>query len=109
MTATGAASAARVPHDVVRARSTQLLARYVFAPGRLPGHAHPRHHRGGADLRAPAPTRSASAEVGFGPVTSGDIQAFNLTAAELLPRCSTAPALGRRYLDAAAQPQPRFR
>jgi uncharacterized protein len=40
-------------------------------------------------------------EVGFGPVTSGDIQAFNLSADELAEVFDGLKALGRRYLDAA--------
>lgn len=45
------------------------------------------------------------AEVGFGPVTSGDISAFNLTSEEMVEVFAGMKRLGRRYLDAALQGQ----
>lgn len=40
-------------------------------------------------------------EVGFAPVTSGDISSFNLSEAELQQVFDNMKALGRRYIDAA--------
>ncbi len=43
------------------------------------------------------------AEVGFAPVTSGDIAAYNLTEAELVQVFAGMKQLGERYLEAALQ------
>src|SRR5690606_2781230 len=43
------------------------------------------------------------AEVGFAPVTSGDISSFNLTPEALLALVANFKARGRRYLQAALQ------
>lgn len=43
------------------------------------------------------------AEVGFAPVTSGDISSFNLTGEELVEVFANMKALGRRYLAAALE------
>jgi uncharacterized protein len=87
-------------YDVVRRKVDLLLARYRARPvgcrvtltrgitGVVPIFEH-LHHEVGFD------------EVGFGPVTSGDIQAFNLSADELAEVFDGLKALGRRYLDAA--------
>ena len=87
-------------YDVVRRKVDLLLARYRARPvgcrvtltrgitGVVPIFEHLHHEVG-------------FAEVGFGPVTSGDIQAFNLTADELAEVFDGLKALGRRYLEAA--------
>src|SRR5690606_31744291 len=43
------------------------------------------------------------AEVGFAPVTSGDISTFNLTSEELIEVFAGLKRLGQRYLDAALE------
>ena len=43
------------------------------------------------------------AEVGFAPVTSGDISTFNLTGEELIEVFAGLKRLGRRYLEAALE------
>ncbi len=95
-------------YDVVRRKVDLLLARYRARPvgcrrhptrgitGVVPIFEHLHHEVG-------------FAEVGFGPVTSGDIQAFNLDGEELAEVFDGLKALGRRYLDAAlAQAQHRL-
>ena len=43
------------------------------------------------------------AEVGFAPVTSGDISTFNLSSEELIEVFASMKRLGRRYLEAALE------
>lgn len=87
-------------YDVVRRKVDLLLARYRARPvgcrvtltrgitGVVPIFEHLHREVG-------------FAEVGFGPVTSGDIQAFNLTADELAEVFDGLKTLGRHYLEAA--------
>ena len=89
-------------YEVVRRKAEMLLARYDSRPV-------------GARVTLTRGTTEVEeiwdhlindlgfAEVGFAPVTSGDISTFNLTSEELVTLFTNFKALGRRYLDAALQ------
>lgn len=87
-------------YEVVRRKAEMLLARYDSRPV-------------GARVTLTRGTTEVEeiwdhlindlgfAEVGFAPVTSGDISTFNLSPEELVTLFANFKALGRRYLEAA--------
>ncbi|QOT82044.1 quinohemoprotein amine dehydrogenase maturation protein [Cupriavidus basilensis] len=89
-------------YDVVRRKVAMLLDRYTSRPVG----ARVTLTRGTSDVEAIWDhlfNEIGFAEVGFAPVTSGDIDTFNLTAEELQGVFASMKALGRRYLAAALE------
>ncbi len=87
-------------YDVVRRKVEMLLARYNARPIGC----RVTLTRGITDVEAIYDHLSGELgffEVGFGPVTSGDIAEFNLTGEELVEVFAGMKRLGKRYLEAA--------
>ena len=87
-------------YDVVRRKVEMLLARYTARPVGC----RVTLTRGITDVERIYDHLSGELgffEVGFGPVTSGDIAEFNLTGEELVEVFAGMKRLGRRYLEAA--------
>lgn len=87
-------------YEVVRRKAEMLLSRYDSRPVG----ARVTLTRGTTEVEAiwdHLINDLGFAEVGFAPVTSGDISSFNLTEAELVTLFGNLKALGRRYLEAA--------
>ncbi|MGB2130333.1 MAG: quinohemoprotein amine dehydrogenase maturation protein, partial [Marinobacterium sp.] len=87
-------------YDVVRRKVEMLLARYTARPVGC----RVTLTRGITDVERIYDHLSGELgffEVGFGPVTSGDIAEFNLTGEELVEVFTGMKRLGRRYLEAA--------
>ena len=91
-------------YDVVRRKVDLLLSRYRSRPVG----ARVTLTRGITDVETiwnHLFNELGFAEVGFAPVTSGDMADYNLTAEELVEVFANMKALGRRYLDAALEPR----
>ncbi|MCV6589385.1 MAG: quinohemoprotein amine dehydrogenase maturation protein [Marinobacterium sp.] len=89
-------------YDVVRKKVGMLLARYNARPVGC----RVTLTRGITDVETifdHLHNELGFSEVGFGPVTSGDISAFNLTADEMVEVFAGMKRLGRRYLSAALE------
>ncbi|WIF69916.1 quinohemoprotein amine dehydrogenase maturation protein [Metapseudomonas otitidis] len=89
-------------YDVVRRKVEMLLSRYTSRPVG----ARVTLTTGVTDVETIWDhlfNELGFAEVGFAPVTSGDISSFNLTADELVQVFANMKALGRRYLEAALE------
>lgn len=89
-------------YDVVRRKVDMLLSRYRSRPVG----ARVTLTRGITDVETiwnHLFNELGFAEVGFAPVTSGDMASFNLTGEELVQVFSNMKALGRRYLEAALE------
>jgi uncharacterized protein len=89
-------------YDVVRRKAEMLLSRYTSRPVG----ARVTLTRGITDVETiwnHLFNEMGFAEVGFAPVTSGDLSAFNLTSDELVQVFANMKALGRRYLEAALE------
>ncbi|MEB3898969.1 quinohemoprotein amine dehydrogenase maturation protein [Pseudomonas putida] len=89
-------------YDVVRRKVDMLLSRYRSRPVG----ARVTLTRGITDVETiwnHLFNELGFAEVGFAPVTSGDMASFNLTGEELVQVFSNMKALGRRYLKAALE------
>ncbi|MBR9827110.1 MAG: quinohemoprotein amine dehydrogenase maturation protein [Oceanospirillales bacterium] len=87
-------------YDVVRRKVEMLLARYTARPVGC----RVTLTRGVTDVETIYDHLSGELgffEVGFGPVTSGDIAEYNLTGEELVEVFAGMKRLGKRYLDAA--------
>ena len=87
-------------YDVVRRKVEMLLARYTARPVGC----RVTLTRGITDVERIYDHLSNELgffEVGFGPVTSGDIAEFNLTGEELVEVFAGMKRLGKRYLEAA--------
>ncbi|WP_079202208.1 quinohemoprotein amine dehydrogenase maturation protein [Pseudomonas sp. CC6-YY-74] len=89
-------------YDVVRKKAEMLLSRYNSRPVG----ARVTLTRGVTDVEHIWDhlfNELGFAEVGFAPVTSGDMSDFNLTSEELVEVFANMKALGRRYLEAALE------
>ena len=89
-------------YDVVRRKVDMLLSRYDSRPVG----ARVTLTRGVTDVETiwnHLFNELGFAEVGFAPVTSGDMADYNLTAEELVEVFANMKTLGRRYLDAALE------
>lgn len=89
-------------YDVVRRKVDMLLSRYTSRPIG----ARVTLTRGVTDIEKiwdHLYNELGFAEVGFAPVTSGDISSYNLTNDELVEVFRNMKALGRRYLEAALE------
>ncbi|HDS1705228.1 quinohemoprotein amine dehydrogenase maturation protein [Pseudomonas putida] len=89
-------------YDVVRRKADLLLSRYTSRPVG----ARVTLTRGITDVETiwnHLFNEIGFAEVGFAPVTSGDMADFNLTGDELVQVFANMKALGRRYLEAALE------
>ena len=89
-------------YDVVRRKADMLLSRYTSRPVG----ARVTLTRGITDVETiwnHLFNETGFAEVGFAPVTSGDMADFNLTGEELVHVFANMKALGRRYLEAALE------
>ena len=89
-------------YDVVRRKADMLLSRYTSRPVG----ARVTLTRGITDVETiwnHLFNEMGFAEVGFAPVTSGDMADFNLTGEELVQVFANMKALGRRYLEAALE------
>ncbi len=89
-------------YDVVRRKADMLLSRYDSRPVG----ARVTLTRGVTDVETIWDhlfNEMGFAEVGFAPVTSGDISTYNLSAEELIEVFANMKALGRRYLEAALE------
>lgn len=89
-------------YDVVRRKADMLLSRYDSRPVG----ARVTLTTGVTDIETiwnHLFNEMGFAEVGFAPVTSGDISAYNLTGEELVQVFANMKALGRRYLEAALE------
>jgi len=89
-------------YDVVRRKADMLLSRYTSRPVG----ARVTLTRGITDVETiwnHLFNEMGFAEVGFAPVTSGDMADFNLTGEELVHVFANMKALGRRYLEAALE------
>jgi uncharacterized protein len=89
-------------YDVVRRKAQMLLARYDSRPVG----ARVTLTTGVTDVETIWDhlfNELGFAEVGFAPVTSGDISSFNLTGEELIEVFASMKRLGRRYLEAALE------
>ena len=87
-------------YDVVRRKADMLLSRYTSRPVG----ARVTLTKGITDVETiwnHLFNEVGFAEVGFAPVTTGDISSFNLTAEEVEQVFANMKALGRRYLEAA--------
>ena len=89
-------------YDVVRRKVDLLLSRYRSRPVG----ARVTLTRGVTDVETiwnHLFNELGFAEVGFAPVTSGDMASYNLTSEELVEVFANMKALGRRYLEAALE------
>ncbi|WP_447750407.1 quinohemoprotein amine dehydrogenase maturation protein [Pseudomonas nicosulfuronedens] len=89
-------------YDVVRRKADMLLSRYKSRPVG----ARVTLTTGVTDVETIWDhlfNEMGFAEVGFAPVTSGDVSSFNLTGDELKQVFANMKALGRRYLDEALE------
>ncbi|WP_372832068.1 quinohemoprotein amine dehydrogenase maturation protein [Pontibacterium sp.] len=88
-------------YDVVKKKVDMLLSRYTARPVGC----RVTLTRGITDVEAIFDHLSGLgfAEVGFGPVTSGDITSFNLTPEEMVEVFAGMKRLGKEYLDAALE------
>ncbi|MDU9389929.1 quinohemoprotein amine dehydrogenase maturation protein [Pseudomonas japonica] len=89
-------------YDVVRRKADMLLSRYDSRPVG----ARVTLTKGVTDIETiwnHLFNEMGFAEVGFAPVTSGDISAYNLSGEELIEVFANMKALGRRYLEAALE------
>ena len=89
-------------YDVVRRKADMLLSRYDSRPVG----ARVTLTTGVTDIETiwnHLFNEMGFAEVGFAPVTSGDISSYNLTGEELVEVFANMKALGRRYLEAALE------
>jgi uncharacterized protein len=87
-------------YDVVRRKAQMLLSRYNSRPVG----ARVTLTKGVTDVETIWDhlfNEMGFAEVGFAPVTSGDISTYNLSSEELIEVFASMKALGRRYLEAA--------
>ena len=89
-------------YDVVRRKAEMLLSRYNSRPVG----ARVTLTTGVTDVETIWDhlfNELGFAEVGFAPVTSGDISTFNLSSDELIEVFANMKKLGRRYLEAALE------
>ena len=89
-------------YDVVRRKAEMLLSRYTSRPVG----ARVTLTRGVTDVETIWDhlfNELGFAEVGFAPVTSGDISTYNLTGEELIEVFGNLKKLGLRYLEAALE------
>src|SRR5690606_25600287 len=89
-------------YDVVRRKASMLLSRYSSRPVG----ARVTLTRGITDVETIWDhlfNELGFAEVGFAPVTSGDLADFNLTGDELLQALANMMAMGRRYLESVLE------
>ena len=89
-------------YDVVRRKADMLLSRYDSRPVG----ARVTLTKGVTDIETiwnHLFNEMGFAEVGFAPVTSGDISAYNLSGEELIEVFANMKALGRKYLEAALE------
>ncbi len=88
-------------YEVVKKKVDMLLSRYTARPVGC----RVTLTRGITDVNAIFDHLSGLgfAEVGFGPVTSGDITSFNLTPEEMVEVFAGMKRLGKEYLDAALE------
>lgn len=88
-------------YDVVKQKVDMLLSRYTSRPVGC----RVTLTRGITDVESIFEHLSGLgfAEVGFGPVTSGDITSFNLTPDEMVEVFSGMKRLGKKYLEAALE------
>ena len=89
-------------YDVVRRKADMLLSRYDSRPVG----ARVTLTKGVTDIETiwnHLFNEMGFAEVGFAPVTSGDISDYNLSGAELVEVFANMKALGRKYLEAALE------
>ena len=89
-------------YDVVRRKADMLLSRYDSRPVG----ARVTLTKGVTDIETiwnHLFNEMGFAEVGFAPVTSGDISDYNLSGEELIEVFANMKALGRKYLEAALE------
>lgn len=89
-------------YDVVRRKADMLLSRYDSRPVG----ARVTLTKGVTDIETiwnHLFNEMGFAEVGFAPVTSGDVSAYNLSGEELIEVFANMKALGRKYLEAALE------
>lgn len=93
-------------YDVVRKKVDMLLSRYRSRPvgARVTlTHSNSRDNTDVVAIHKHLKQELGFHEVGFAPVTAGDIASFNLTGEELHEVFNNMKVLGRHYLDAALQ------